>query len=346
MLINGVEVSDLAIEREIIARDVVPGRVLQLDADQICYTAGCYDDEPFASAKQNFKTQVEAWRMLAGAEFVNLHMTGANKGGRFDTAMVKEYQANRKDKIKPRHLQALRAWVLETYSEHPVLCAVLHEDQEADDGMCQGNYKANAKELSVICSGDKDLRMCSGLHLDQRSGDIVDVQGYGYIELVQASTKQIKGYGTAFFWAQLLMGDTADNIPGLPALGPDTLVQYPEFHTAALTKLLDQCMNPDEGKADIAAAKISCMPHKKVGAVGAYTILKDCKDNRSALLAVLQAYKGHYGMQEFDFVDWRGNTVRATAGTMLVEQAELLWMRRTREDRGVDFLTEVKRSQD
>lgn len=341
MNINGVDVSGLAIEREVVARDVVAGRVLQLDADQICYTAGCYDDEPFAQAKVNFDTQVQAWKMLAGAEHVVLHMTGANKGGRFDIAQVKEYQAHRKDKVKPKHLLPLRAWVLETKKN-----AVLHEYQEADDGMCQGNYAAiqdGNKELSIICSGDKDLRMCRGLHLDQRTGDIVEVEGYGFIELVQASSKKVEGYGTAFFWAQVLMGDPADNIPGLPAMGPDTLVQYPEFRTSALNKLLDKCAGLDEKQADAAADKISAMKHKKLGAVAAYTILKDCTTDKEALSAVLQAYRGHYGMEPFDFVDWRGNSVRSTAGSMMMEQAELLWMRRTPEDTAMNFITEVTR---
>jgi hypothetical protein len=311
-----------------------------VDADQLCYLAGCHDDEPFSAARHTFHSLLESFMLQAGTEFCKLHLTGADKGGRFRIATVKEYQANRKGKVKPRHLQALREYVRESED------CVFHEDQEADDGMAQGNYaaiKAGDARMSVICSADKDLKMCSGYHLNQLSGELVYVDGYGEIYLTEGKKKEIKGYGTSFFWAQLLMGDTADNIPGLPALGPDTLVRHKEFHTKALIKLLDQCACGDEKKEDIAAQKIMDMKHKSCGPVAAYAVLKDIKDDNSAFHAVLQCYKDHYGTDPFEYTAWDGDVMTGTAATMLVEQMHLLWMRRTKGvDDVMNFLKGIK----
>ena len=325
MQLNGLDLSGLEIEMPLELPETVPGRVLQVDADQLCYLAGCHDDEPFATAKHNFHSVLETFMIQAGAEYYTLHLTGADKGGRFEIATVKEYQANRKGKAKPKHLMALREYV------GGLPEAVYHNNQEADDGMAQGNYaaiKAGNESLSVICSADKDLRMCSGYHLNQQTGELVHVDGYGEIRLTEGKSKAVKGYGTSFFWAQLLMGDTADNIPGLPALGPDTLVRYPEFHTKALLKLLDRCECGDTKAEDTAAQKIMSMKHKLCGAVAAYNVLKDVTGDKEAFATVLQCYRDHYGTDPFEYTTWAGETVTGTATSMLIEQMHLLWMRR------------------
>lgn len=330
MLVNGIEVDNLEADVPLDLPPTVKGRVLQVDGDQLCYLAGCFDEEPFSIAKRNFESQLETWMLQAGAEHSIIHLTGDNKGGRFEIATVKEYQGNRKGKPKPKHLAALRAYVQENYKN-----VVYHEDQEADDGMAQGNYNAylaGTPDLSVICSGDKDLRMCSGWHLNQQTGELVCVSGYGSIHLTEGKPKQVKGYGTSFFWAQLLMGDTADNIPGLPAIGPETQVKYKGFRTKALIKLLDDCASEDQKKADKAAAKIDALKHKPCGAVAAYTILKDCTNDTESLNAVLHAYRSHYGQEPFQYTNWKNEKVTGTAGGMVLEQAQLLWMRRTVDD--------------
>lgn len=344
MIINGIDTSTLEIDLPLDLPEKVPGRMLQVDGDQLCYMAGCFDDEPFSVAKRNFASQLESWMLMAGAELACIHLTGDNKGGRYDTATVKEYQANRKGKKKPKHLAALRAYIRENRRD-----VLFHEDQEADDGMAQGNYNAllaGDPALSVICSADKDLRMCSGWHLDQQTGELVYVSGYGSIELVEGKPKKVVGYGTAFFWAQMLMGDAADNIPGLPAMGPATMVRYKAFHTKSLIKLLDQCEDEDEAKADKAAAKIDALKHKPCGAVAAYNILKDCKNDSEAMLAVIQCYRDHYGTDVFTYKKWDGTEVQSTVGAMVLEQGDLLWMRRTKDDRVYSFMRQVQQGGD
>lgn len=76
---------------------------------------------------------------------------------------------------------------------------------EADDIVAiAADECINSKEEYVICSPDKDLWQIPGYHYDYRKLDFAD------INLEQAEY---------FFAYQLLVGDTTDNIAGLPGVG-------------------------------------------------------------------------------------------------------------------------------
>lgn len=324
MEINGINLDDLDAEiPETLVPKEVPGRVLQLDADALAYECAAFDDDPFQQCINNFKAAIDSRLRMAGATFINLHLTGGDKGGRYDTALVKEYQGNRKDKVKPKHLAGLREWIMGYYGSGVIAKAIMHEHQEADDGMAQGNYKAIQEghpELSVIMSIDKDLTMCSGWHCDWNSYEMNYVDGFGEIHLDEStSTKKIKGFGTSFFWAQLLMGDGADSIPGLPKLGMPLLDEY------------DPLKKPRKEDAK----------PKACGAVMAWKMLKDVKTDLDAMLLVIKAYQSYYGTESFSYVDWRGDAHNLTSGHMVLEQARLLWMRRVVDECPSVFFKQV-----
>lgn len=298
----GLSDVDLNHEREQFP-DVVPGRVAHIDGDFICYHATCHEDEDWETQVHTATAEVERLRRMAGAERVRLHLTSkfSDKGKRAEFALQKPYQGNRKDKPKPKNLERMRLYLAEGRDYE----AMYWTDQEADDGMCQAAWQAvqaGKPQLAVIVSPDKDLRQCVGWHVDWNTGELHEVSGYGYLHLDRTGkTPKLKGYGPAFFWAQMLMGDTADNIQGLP-------------------KVTSECLNVFLG--------IDTNKDKACGPVLAYELLKDCNSMGDAVLRVTALYKA-YG-EKIGFTHYRdGSAVSWDA--VFGSECILLWMRRTHD---------------
>lgn len=297
---NGIDLTKLKHQepQDHIIRDIVPGRVCHIDADFLAYQVSYDDEKTVSEMKSNCDVAVEKMRLMSGSEHVRLHLTpkGSDKGGRFDLAILKEYQGNRKDKPKPKFLHAMREWM------HKERDAVLHMTCEADDGMSMGQYaaiKEGNAHLSVIATKDKDLCMVPGLQLNWDTGEMSDTKNdpFGYIFLHESEskskTKKIKGRGWKYFWAQMLTGDSADNISGLPK------VCTPEF-----------CPT---GK------------YKACGPVMAYDILCTVNNNKQAFEVVRDLYK-ECGAKH-GFVHWKtGEEIKY--GLVFQSEAQLLWMRR------------------
>jgi hypothetical protein len=147
-------------------------------------------------------------------------------------AVTKDYKANRKSE-KPFHFYNITEYMLATYN------VKISQGLEADDEMCieqyedwQKAYKVfNELEVeekdynsfrTIICSRDKDLRMCPGLHYSWECGKQSSIGPYyvtdiGYLERKEGT--KIFGCGLKFFFFQTLAGDTVDNIPGIKGLG-------------------------------------------------------------------------------------------------------------------------------
>jgi len=283
-------------------------RVLQADADFFCYYCAWTDE----SIQENFnalKNMLQKKRVMAGAGHINVHLTLGLKGGREQFASVKPYQENRADRdpIKTERVRQLRT-MLGNYKT-PEITPVVNVFQEADDSLSQMQL-ARRKELgnnsSIIMSGDKDLWMVEGLHCDPETGRVYNVKGYGstsYKEVGNVKPKLI-GTGTSWFWHQMIMGDTADNIPGLPKLTGRLANKY----------LPTKTYNPNR-KA------LAC------GEAKAVAMLNGVTNDYDAMKIVTEAYSDFY---------------RDGWQYMFLEQAFLLWMRRTSKVLDVcDFLKEV-----
>lgn len=326
---------------------VVAGRVLHIDADFICYQVSAESAEEldptnpkprksFAAMCHNAKTACEYLMRAAGAESYVCHTTpsGTTKGGRPEQAIQKEYQANRSSAEKPEFLDAIRAYVI---SE---LGGKAHLDQEADDGLCQALYGASDPNLVVITSKDKDLRMCNGLHLDQYTHEIVNVQGFGSISIDRSkSVAKLVGYGTKFFWAQCLMGDVADNIQGLPALPAHMACE--KFPTAAYTKLVQKLESGKEltAKQEEQYNKFRTT-NKPCGVQLAFDLLEPATNDKEAFEIVLECFV-ELGLHGYEFKHWQtGEPVTATQA--LLGDMKLLWMRRTKNpDDVIEFIKEI-----
>ncbi len=136
------------------------------------------------------------------------------KGGTFRDEMYAEYKANRPSmpddmrvQIEPLHASVIALGF-------PLLCV---EGVEADDviGTLARSSSAAARPV-VISTGDKDMAQLVDGHItlvNTMSGSSMDVEGVK--EKFGVAPEQIIDY-------LALMGDSSDNIPGVPGIGPKT----------------------------------------------------------------------------------------------------------------------------
>lgn len=292
---------------ESMSRRIIKGRVLQYDADFACYNVSDLD-EPASKSFKRLLDHLEMKRVQAGAELVNAHITLGMKSGREEMATRKEYQENRDPdkpiKVRVRELRNMLA----NYAPTDTMRPVFNPLYEADDMMCIMQNEAIKKhgiESSVIMSGDKDLWMVQGYHCDDNSGRIYLVDGFGktmYKEVGNVKPKLV-GEGTSWFWHQMIMGDKADNIPGLEKISNKTLDIYTPLKTGKARK---------EGSGTCGEAK-------------AVLMLDGVTNDLEAARIVFKAYLEYYGNE---------------AEPAFMEQAYLLWMQRTYESYDVQRFLE------
>lgn len=111
----------------------------------------------------------------------------------------KNYKANRKDQEKPVHFSALRKHLQETYN------ARVAHGEEADDLLGILQYSQATEDDSIIVSIDKDLNQIAGNHFNFVNGEQY------YVSPVE---------GLRWFYKQMLIGDTSDNVKGIKGIGP------------------------------------------------------------------------------------------------------------------------------
>lgn len=187
---------------------MVPGRILLIDGDGLAYYCAGGDDKSPAEARLWLWEKVTSAQRAARAEDVRILLTSdaSPKGYRYAVATVKPYQGQRKSH-KPKNWQFLRDYMLT--ADHPWAIHVT-DTLEADDLFAWYANNAVGKTTYVVMSHDKDMRMIPGLHLTWKTHDLVDTGGAFCHE------HDGKVYGYKWFWLQMLMGDSVDNIPGLP----------------------------------------------------------------------------------------------------------------------------------
>lgn len=123
---------------------------------------------------------------------------------REDVAVTKPYKGTRKGD-KPLHYDNITAYMINCFK------CIVAEGCEADDLLAYEQTKALARgEETIICTRDKDLRMVQGHQFGWACGK---QEAYGpRVVSVEEGLKT--------FCMQMLTGDTVDNIPGVPRIGP------------------------------------------------------------------------------------------------------------------------------
>lgn len=328
-----------------IAKDMLLGSFAQADADTYAYFCAWPEENSLGKDIENLKVFIETQRLMSGMETICLHLTLGHKG-REQYALVNEYQAGRsvRCELKQARVRALRQF-METYTA-PRVTHFNNYDQEADDSMAQEQRRIIAElgvEFSTIMTIDKDLDMVPGQAMHPETFEFKVVpDGYGESWVCRKTTNtKIKGVGKSFFFHQLLTGDGADDIPGLPMLATKLLNRYkPTKATEKAQTLLNSSRGTPKARATAQATLDNRKP-STLGPVTAALVLANVTTEVDAYKKVLECYLAYYGRGEFTFTDWRGNDHKKTAHDMLVEQANLLWMRRSVTDLGSTYLQEL-----
>lgn len=282
--------------------------VVLIDGDVIAYQAA-YGKESVSSVQLDIKMQVERIQDDTNAMHRIIYLTG-KENFRDAVAMLQQYKGNRynpdgsRKKPQPVLLPEARAHLIDEFK------AELQPYQEADDALTiaqtafEHAYSSGGGIRSIISTIDKDLRICAGLHHNITSSLVDEVTRLGEIFLLKG---KCKGSGLKFFYAQLLMGDSTDNIPGLPNVTEEMVVSH-------------------------GCRRGGC------GDTGAFKILQNCTTEYELFSTVFKCYKSYWSMLETDkhkleAANWRdGSVITADPLTRLIEQGQLLWMRTYNEE--------------
>jgi len=222
---------------------IVEGRTVLIDADMDLYAAAhVAEGKGFETGVEVLQYKIKNAIENSRAESRILYLTGAGNF-REELATIAQYKGNRghgcpgdADLLpdgweflptpaseKPEWFGMLKEYLINEMG------AVVCEGQEADDAMSMKQYAANISggldavkrcecPHTVISSGDKDLDISAGWHLDPKTGELYWCDPIGELVLKtmanKSKTKKLTGSGLMFFLAQLLMGDSTDNIMG------------------------------------------------------------------------------------------------------------------------------------
>lgn len=140
------------------------------------------------------------------ADTWQIYLTGDNN---FRYKLYPDYKANRRDKPKPKHLEAVKEFLVSEWT------TIITDGYEADDAL---GIALTENDEAICCSIDKDLLQIPGRH-------------YHFVNRGFSEVLENEGWKT--FYTQLLIGDAVDNIPGCPGIGK---VKAP--------KILEYCETP------------------------------------------------------------------------------------------------------
>ena len=118
------------------------------------------------------------------------------------------YKANRKTSKKPYHYTKIKTWLWDHCTCNVVSC------WEADDSAL---FNATRIPNSLIVTTDKDLLVYEWDVYDWTK-DVL--HRYMPVFELRNMNKKLYARGIKWFYAQMLLGDTGDNIPGIPKIGP------------------------------------------------------------------------------------------------------------------------------
>lgn len=177
--------------------------VLLIDADIIKYRIGyAADSQEWTIEKARQEVDSYLYYIFQNCESTKYigFFTGSNNFRKTITLKDQaEYKGNRKDKILPKYLYRLHNYMINMYRID------VTEYIEADDAIsiCAQQFRKDNVDY-IIVSTDKDLDQIPGYH-------------YNPVKQLHYSISQEQA--DDFLLKQMVTGDTADNVKGLPKAG-------------------------------------------------------------------------------------------------------------------------------
>lgn len=148
--------------------------------------------EPVDNLYRNITAAIRYWQDKFKTDDVLVIFGDGKNNFRYDVYPM--YKSSRVDVEKPRYADDGINFVKENY---PWLC---EEGCEADDGLAM-----RIDEDTICVSPDKDLLQVPGTHYDPFKDSVVEVS---------------EAMGKLNLYAQILTGDSTDDIPGIVGIGP------------------------------------------------------------------------------------------------------------------------------
>lgn len=196
--VKGEEPEQFALKREAEARldELLPGIYSRKEGEDYQLWSERYL-EPVENALHNAKSIVERCRdNLEASDFDVRLCLSRGDTFRHRIAKTRPYKGNRSLSHRPTHEEAIREYLASKWD-----CTVA-QDEEADDLL--GIAQSAAPDDTIICTVDKDLNMIPGWKYD-----FVKEEKF-YVNEDEAMHN---------FYRQLIMGDSTDNIVGIPRAG-------------------------------------------------------------------------------------------------------------------------------
>jgi hypothetical protein len=186
-----------------------------VDGDIITYRSGFAGNDKVEASLGNAKLLLKNVLDEVNASGYQVYLTAADRSNfRYERAKTQEYKGNRKNAPKPKFYKEIREYLVNHWGAQVIY------NQEADDAL-----GINQDQHTIVCSIDKDLNMIPGWHYNfvkKEKYFIDDDDPLNFTTEVKSkrTTYKMDRGGIKWFYAQMLLGDTGDNIPGVRGYGP------------------------------------------------------------------------------------------------------------------------------
>ena len=272
---------------------------------------------PPAHAFHSLKIVIQKIAKCAKAQSYKIYLTGSGNF-REGVATVMGYKHNRIGKPKPMLYDAIREYLqvhhkaaMVTGMEADDALAIVHQRHNVDKVKVNTSVDPNnpnwiEPEEFIICAIDKDLRNIPGNHINFSRHVAEDNGDYKFVTITEEE-------GRHTFWKQVLTGDTADNIIGIPRMG--------EKGADALLDPIKFCFPEDPMEAEKAYFNVVYDAYKKKFGAGPVEYF-----HYDAYVDTSKGYTKRVLKEEADILPEQ--RLVGSALTFLLENARLAWMLR------------------